>query len=229
MSTNSASRELQTSIEDIMKKRHYENFNEWVRNFALNLPNIWNDASAKKLILERQESIEKENNSAIVIGRGPSINKHEHLKLLAESDYQGTIVCCDGKLADVLNAGVTPDKFPKFYVVTIDPYPAIKELYEHEIINSYGSKINGVFSILTNPEAIEKAKQCGIQIHWLHSLFDYNEGEKSLIISFRIMKKLRLTVNLVLIKNKYLKKKNLPLLKNFVCDSESVGTRFENK
>lgn len=179
MSTKSSDKDLQTSIEDVMKKKQYENFNTWVTNFSLNLPNIWNEKSAKELNSTINHNLEKENNSAIVIGRGPSINKFEHLKLLAKSNYQGSIVCCDGKLADALNAGVTPDKFPKFYVVTIDPYPNIKKHYEHEIIKSYGSKIKGMFTVLTDPEVVEKARQKGIQIHWLHSLFDYNEGEKS--------------------------------------------------
>ncbi len=179
MSTDSSSKEFQNDIENIMKKRHYENFNEWIKNFTLNLPNILNEESAKKLSPELQEDIKKENNSAIVIGRGPAINKHEHLKLLAKSNYKGTIVCCDGKLGDALNAGVTPDKFPKFYVVTMDPYSAIKSHYEHEIIKSYGSKIKGMFTIIANPEVVNKARETGIQIHWFHSLFDYNEGEKS--------------------------------------------------
>ena len=179
MSTNLSSKNLQNSIENIMKKKQYENFNEWVNNFAINLPNIWNDASAKKLNPELQKNIQNENKSAIVIGRGPSINRFEHLKLLAESNYKGTIVCCDGKLSDALKAGVTPDKFPKFYVVTIDPYSNIKKHYEHEIIKDYGSKIKGVFTVLTNPKVIEKVRETGIEIHWIHSLFDYNEGEKS--------------------------------------------------
>jgi hypothetical protein len=177
MSTNQSSKELQKNIEEVMFKKQHENFNEWVRNFSLNLPNIWNEKSAKKLNPELQKN--NKNNSAIVIGRGPAINKYKHLKLLAESNYQGTIVCCDGKLGEVLNAGVTPDRFPKFYVITIDPYPEIKSHYEHEIIKSFGSKIKGMFTVITNPEVVETARQTGIEIHWLHSLFDYNEGEKS--------------------------------------------------
>jgi len=178
MSSNSSSKELQSSMEDIIKKKQYENFDSWVTNFASNLPNIWNENSAKKLNLKIQ-NFEKEKNSAIVIGRGPSINKFEHLKLLAESNYQGNIVCSDGILSNALKAGVTPDKFPKFFVVTIDPYPFVKKHYEDEIIKSYGSKIKGIFTVITNPEVVEKARDAEIQIHWLHSLFDYNEGKKS--------------------------------------------------
>lgn len=180
MSNNPSSKELQDSIEDIMKKTHYENFDEWVTNFALNLSNIWNEKSAKSLQSSDNENLQNEENSAIVIGRGPSIKKYDQLKLLADSDYRGTIVCCDGKLSDALKAGVTPDKFHKFFVTTIDPYKDIKKHYDHEIIDTYGSKIKGIFTVIANPNAVERARQSGMQIHWMHSLFDYNEGKKSL-------------------------------------------------
>ena len=180
MSNNSiTAKSLQHSIEEIMKKTQYENFDEWVTNFALNLPYIWNEKSARELDPSINPNYKQEDHSAIVIGRGPSINKHKHLKLLAESNYKGTIVCCDGKLIDALNAGVTPDKFPKYYVTTIDPYPAIREHYDNHIVDIYGSKINGIFTVLTNYDTVERARQAGIQIHWIHSLFDYNEGKKS--------------------------------------------------
>tara|TARA_B110000438_G_scaffold254702_1_gene261098 strand:- start:762 stop:1745 length:984 start_codon:yes stop_codon:yes gene_type:complete len=174
LDTNSKS-----SIEQIMKNRQYEFFDEWTSNFALNLSNIWDGKSARDLDPSKNKSLEKENNSAIVIGRGPSIKKFDHLKLLAESDYQGSIVCCDGKLIDALNAGITPEKFPKYYVATIDPYPEIHSYYDNKIIDEYGSKIKGIFTVLTNPKAVERAKMAGIDIHWIHSLFDYNEGKKS--------------------------------------------------
>ena len=121
MSDNlSSSKELQTHIEEIMTKIHLQNFDEWVTNFALNLDNIWNEKSAKSLQPLDSENIPNEENSAIVIGRGPSIKKHDHLKLLADSNYQGSVICCDGILPDALKAGITPDKFQKFFVVSIE-------------------------------------------------------------------------------------------------------------
>lgn len=173
------SKSLQYNLEEVMKKTHYKNFEEWVTNFALNLPDIWNEKSARELDPSNVSSYKKENNSAIIIGKGPSINKHNHLKLLAESNYQGTIICCDGKLIDALNAGVTPDKFPKYFVTTIDPYSSIIEHYDNPIVDKYGNKIKGIFTVLTNHKTVERARQSGIEIHWIHSLFDYNEGRKS--------------------------------------------------
>ena len=159
-------------IENIMKKLHYDSYDYWVQNFALNLENIWKENSASLLKTSK-------SNSAIVIGRGPSLSNHNHLKLLADSDYRGAIICCDGILSKALESGVTPDKFPDFYVVTIDPYEHIGKFYDQVIVKQYGNKIKGIFSVITSPIAVNFARQAGININWIHSLFDYDEGKKS--------------------------------------------------
>ena len=40
-------------------------------------------------------------------------------------------------------------------------------------------EINGIFSTLSHPQTVKNARKSGIKIHWLHSLFDYEEGKKS--------------------------------------------------
>jgi hypothetical protein len=178
LNQNSVQKPSQKEIEKTMEKLHYESFDEWVQNFAINLNNIWNESSARELDpTSNQKSYL--NNSAIVIGRGPSLKKHKHLELIAKSDYKGSIVCCDGALINVLNAGITPEKFPKFFVVTIDPYKHAIKFYDDKIVDKYGQKIKGVFSTLSNPTVVERVREAGIKIHWLHSLFDYGEGKKS--------------------------------------------------
>lgn len=179
MSEDNQNSQFKNSVEGIMKNLHYESYDEWVRNFAINLPNIWKENSASKL----QPNIDPANtstaNSSIVIGRGPSINKNKHLELLVSSNYSGSIVCSDGALSTVLEAGITPDKFKKFYVVTIDPYPYARKFYDSDIVRKYGSQINGIFTVLANPDTVDYARQAGVNIHWIHSLFDYHEGKKS--------------------------------------------------
>jgi len=169
----------QKSLEEVMKKIHSERFEEWVINFAHNLLNIWKEKSARALDPCPNRRFSKNGKSTIVIGKGPSINKKNHLKILSESKYQGNILCCDGKLIDALKAGVTPDKFPNFYVTTIDPYSGTKKNYDHQIVDDFGSQIKGIFTTIANPSAVTRARKAGIQIHWLHSLFDYSEGKKS--------------------------------------------------
>jgi len=168
----------QTKIEKVMEKLHYESFDEWVQNFAINLNYIWTESSARILNIA-QEAHKRNDNSAIVIGRGPSVKKHDHLKLIADSNYKGSIICADGSLIPALRAGITPDKFPKFYVLTIDPLERQKMFYDDDIVDQYGKQISGIFSVVTHPSATDRARQAGIKIHWLHSLFDYNEGKKS--------------------------------------------------
>ena len=168
---------FQNEMEESMMKIHSESFDDWVQNFAINLENIWEEPSAKAL--ETDKNHKQKNNSAVVIGRGPSIKKHGHLELLAKSNYNGSIICTDGSLINALKAGITPEKFPKFYTVTIDPYQIVKKYYDDPIITKFGSKINGVFSTITNPKVVNLARNAGIKIHWLHTLFDYNRGKKS--------------------------------------------------
>ena len=167
---------MTTFHEDVMKEMYYKDWYKiWVRNFALNLNDIWLEKSAKSLI----PSLFPESSISIVIGKGPSAKKHDHFKLLAESNFKGTIVCTDGALITALKNGITPVKFPKFFVVTIDPKENIQKYYDDPIVREFGEKINGIYSTVTDPHVIQKAKDAEIKIHWVHPLFDFEEGEKS--------------------------------------------------
>ena len=165
------------NLENFWKKIYYKIiYDEWLENFPLNLTNIWNESSAAELTPINGKTKLK---SAIVIGRGPSVKKKGHLELLAKSNFNGAIVCCDGALINTLKAGVTPEKFPNFYVVSIDPYSPAMKFYDDKIVDKYGDKIKGIFSTIVKPTTVENARKSGIKIHWLHSLFDYEEGKKS--------------------------------------------------
>lgn len=177
--TSNDEKNWQISIEKSMKKLQYESFDDWVKNFALNLNDIWSDPSAHNLIPSANAENKTYKNTGIVIGKGPSLIKNHHLKLLSESNFQGSIICTDGILKTALENGVTPDKFPKFYVVTIDPYPFAKQFYDNEIVQNYGKKITGVFSTIIDHNVVSSAKFAGIKVHWLHPLLDFNEGKKS--------------------------------------------------
>jgi len=166
------------TIERIFQKtttqRYYDN---WVRNFALNIENIWKGRSAKEL--SEISSKDKVNSPAIVIGRGPSLEKNNHLELLANSNYKGAIICTDGILKKALDSGVTPEKFPNFYVVTIDTNEPILKFYSHDIVKKYGKKIKCLLSTTVPPTTYDAIKNSGMEIFWLHTLFDYNKGKTS--------------------------------------------------
>lgn len=178
MSTNS---EFSTNekLEEILKKTHLENsYDNWVTNFSLNLSNIWNEKSTRDLD-PNFNSKQTKTNSAVVIGAGPSLKKHNHLEILANSNYHGSIICTDRSLVPALKSGVTPEKFPNFFVLTIDTDETIKKFYEDDIIKKFSNEINGIFTTVTNPSTVDEARKKGIKIYWVHALFDYEEGKKS--------------------------------------------------
>ena len=169
--------ESQISAENIFQKIHYESYDDWIKNFALNLPYIWKENSAREI----KNIINQKNDmtSAIVIGRGPSIKKNKHLEMLAASHYDGCILVCDGALINTLKSGVTPDKFKNFFVVSIEPYDRITKFYDDPIVDKYGDKIHAIFPTIASNSTVERARLAGMKIFWLHLLFDYNQGKKS--------------------------------------------------
>lgn len=172
-------------IEKVFKKSNYDiYYDNWIKNFALNLDHVWNEHSARDLVnLTSQES------SAIVIGRGPSLIKNNHLDLLKKSGYEGNIICSDGILMTVLKAGITPDKFEKFFVVTIDSQDHQKKFYEDDIVLQYGNKIKCILATTVSPSTYEAVKKARMERYWLHTLFDYDKGNSSFnYISARMVK-----------------------------------------
>ena len=158
---------IEKTLQKVTKDKWFE---KWITNFALNLDKIWSGKSAKNLKNLRNKS----ESSAIVIGRGPSLSKHKHLELLSASNYSGTIVCSDGILPTALESGITPDKFPNFFVVTIDPQDLQEKFYEDQIVKKYGPKITALFSTTTSPNVVKQAENYGLEIFWFHNLIDFD-------------------------------------------------------
>jgi len=139
----------------------------WAENFAINLPYIRGGKAINDL-----EGLGK-GKAAIVIGAGPSLYEHKHLEMLAESDFDGFVLVCDRVLKDALHAGVTPDKFPLYFVGSVD---ANRELiwkhYDDPLIEKFGGKIKGLFTSMVAPNAREKAEKAGIEIYWYNPHYD---------------------------------------------------------
>lgn len=177
MSSNSNS--SQENLESIIKNTHLEtSYESWVTNFSLNLSDIWNENSGRYLD-PNVNTTKNKTDSAIVIGAGPSLENHHHLEILANSNFKGSIICTDRSLVPALKSGVTPEKFPNFFVTTIDTDEKIKNFYQDDIIKKYSNQINGLFTTVTNPLTVNAARKQNIVINWIHALFDYEEGKKS--------------------------------------------------
>ena len=163
------------TIERIIRKNGkafwYE---DWIRNFSLNLENIWNGRSVKELYSKYSAT----NHSGLVIGRGPSIKKFNHLKMLSNSNFKGPIICSDAGLPTILESGVTPDKFD-IYVLTIDAQEIQKFGYQNTISKKYGEKIKCILSSTSHPEVYVAAKDAGMEIFWVHTLIDHGHDKTS--------------------------------------------------
>ena len=152
----------------------------WVQNLAKNLSKIWNGNTIASIVPDEVKKAEAEGKdpdfstgTAIVIGRGPSIFKNQHLELLAQSDYHGTIVCTDGALIDALTRGVQPDKYENFFTVTVDGNrEKIWKWFDHELVDKYGKYIKAILCSSVADNVPERCEKAGIQVHWFHPLFD---------------------------------------------------------
>jgi len=164
-------------IEQVIQKSTYEKFyDEWITNFSINLENIWTGNSARKL---KPSNNTQSPSSALVIGRGPSIKRNNHFELLKESNFHGALVCCDGALPNVLQAGITPERFKNFFVVTIDANESIRDFYKIPLVKKFGKKIKCILSTTVPQTTYEAVKESGMEIFWIHTLFDYDKGESS--------------------------------------------------
>ncbi len=163
-------------IEKIFQKNNLEKYYEdWIRNFADNLPDILNGNSLHELI-KKNNGNEK---SSIIIGRGPSLIKNDHLEILKKSNFAGNIICTDGVLPTALKAGITPDIFKNFYVVTIDAQEHQKKFYQNDIVKEYGNKIKCILSSTVPNSTYNAIKQNNINVFWFHALVDYNRKNTS--------------------------------------------------
>jgi len=173
-------------IERIFQKNTQETYyDDWIRNFSLNLEQIWTGHSAKELAYNKKNF----ESSSIVIGRGPSLLKNNHLEILANSNYNGNIVCCDGALPNVLQAEIKPKKFKNFFVVTIDSQIHQKKFYEDPITLQNAKGIKCILSTTVPPSTYQAAINAGMEVYWVHTLFDYDKGKSSFNYISGIMSK----------------------------------------
>jgi len=188
MIKKSISKKTQKQIlEEIFEKKAYDRYyDDWIRNFALNLNHIWKGKSVKDCVSFDNKFKSK---TALVIGRGPSLIKNKHLELLSQSGYDGTIICTDSALKSCLSSGVTPEKFKRFYVVTIDTNDYVKKFYQGSIVSRFGKKIRCLLSTTVDPSTYNAATKSGMNVFWFHTLFDYNKGKSSFNYISGIMSK----------------------------------------
>ena len=115
----------------------------WADNLAENMPVVRSGGDIKELP-------KLNGSSAVVVGAGPSVERHGHLNLLKESGYGSAIVACDKILVPCLKAGVTPS-----IVISIDGAQAISKFFDDTIIAENG-RTKAALNVITHPDTVAK-------------------------------------------------------------------------
>lgn len=101
----------------------------------------------------------------IVIGAGPSLERYKQLETLSKSKYKGKLVITDLILEKALKAGITPDKFPNYYVVSSEDSGNVEPLFHHDIIGKWASKMKIIlFTVHKDVETYIKNLQMTVRI-----------------------------------------------------------------
>ena len=174
-------------------------------NANLNMPYIGRTI----LDLARQESPRDGPDHAIVVAAGPSLHRQNSIAQIAESGYDGTLICADGALPHCLRSGLVPD-----YVVTLDPHPnrivrwfgdpdlaadnqddyfRRQDLDPHlgtdevarnaeliELVNKSGPKIRTIISTSASQRVTKRCLEAGMDLYWWNPLYDDFDAPDSL-------------------------------------------------
>uniref|UniRef100_A0A6M3K5X2 6-hydroxymethylpterin diphosphokinase MptE-like domain-containing protein n=1 Tax=viral metagenome TaxID=1070528 RepID=A0A6M3K5X2_9ZZZZ len=196
----------QTVDDDIKETTMKGMLPMWMRNFADNLPYI---RFGDDLRLERGSSKMRdirelgmpmpqivdghwipEPKPAIVIGRGPSVFKHKHIKMLSEAvhsgEYTGYICATDGVLIECLKYDLIPD-----LTLTVDGSPIIKKWFDHPLVKEHAKKLKLIFLTTVNHQVYQIVRNFGCKVYWAMALWD-NWTEET---SFTKITRLMATVN----------------------------------
>jgi len=109
--------------------------------------------------------IPRAHSSAIIIGAGPSLYRHNHLQLLSESTVADCLVfVVDRVLKDCLDAGIVPD-----YVLFLDGSDKVLQYIDHDAIDDHIDEIDAIMCITTHPSVVKRWKG---KIHWFSNSID---------------------------------------------------------
>lgn len=158
--------------------------------------------------LDRGQSIAKlrnapigEDDSAIIIGAGPSIERQETAQAILDSGFKGAVIATESGLRHCLPFGLVPD-----LVVTVDPRPRIVRWFGYprmtleeleaedyyrvkdmdpfyhiqvnlddpirDLVNKYGKQMRIALPTVAYHTVVERALDVGMDIYWWNPMFD---------------------------------------------------------
>jgi len=129
----------------------------WTANIRENMPYIVKNPDIKEVAGKYDEL----NTPAIVIGAGPSLLDNasgtDHLKMIAESTFNGIIIATDRILKDCYEYGIHPD-----YVVVVDGSERIYDrFFDHDIVRDNCHNTTAILSNHTYPSVVKEWDELG--------------------------------------------------------------------
>jgi hypothetical protein len=127
----------------------------WTKSIRENMPYIVENPDIKEVFGKH------ENTPAITIGAGPSLFDNasgtDHLKMIAESDFDGVIIATDRILKDCYEYGIHPD-----YVVVVDGSERIYDrFFDHDIVRENAHHTTAIITNHTNPSVVKEWGEYG--------------------------------------------------------------------
>lgn len=177
----------------------------WDRHGQMALDNAKRNADATHIgqsLAALRHEVVGEGNSAIIIAAGPSIRRHDPLRVIRESGYRGTVIATESATGYCLRNGVVPD-----LIVTLDPHasrivrwfgdPELTEetirnddyyrrqdmdtafadelRYNREILamlDEHGSKIRIALSTSASEAVVKRVVSSGMRVFWWNPMLD---------------------------------------------------------
>ena len=159
---------LNDSAGEMIQKSTRQNLlRTWCGNLADNLPSI-REMDTIRALAPADEDADKIMGPCVVVGRGPSLFKHQHLKLLGESGFKGVVVASDGALIECLKNGVVPN-----YAVSVDGNKdLIWKWYDHPLVAENASKIASILCVTVANNVLKHIQKIGVKAYWFNPQFD---------------------------------------------------------
>jgi len=162
------------TLSSLVQKLTFEKMQaEWMRNFAVNMPQILKGKDIKDLP-------KLNGRPCLVIGAGPSISRFHQLEVLAKSKWTHPVICADKMVISLLKRKIKP-----FAVCSVDGEAVVSKFYNSSIVDANRDFVRAVLCANTvHPEVL---KRCPLEKYFFLALWDNPLNPTSLTRAFHLM------------------------------------------
>lgn len=121
------------------------------KHLPLWMDNLRGNFAAVKDGKDIRELPDGKNTPALIIGKGPSLEKKKHLDLITEKGFNGTIFAADSVLEECLEHEIVPD-----YVMFVDGSDKLLQYIDHKIVDEYADKLTAIMDVVVHPSVVNR-------------------------------------------------------------------------